>query len=297
MTTELLIIVAVVVSASFIRGALGFGDALFAMPLLALVLPTKAAAPLVALAAATTALVLLLRDWRHVVLRPATLLTGFGVLGVPFGAWMLRTGDDRLVKGLLACVVLGFSVWSLRRSGLVGLKNDRLAPVFGFAAGFLGGAYNTGGPPLVVFGTLRHWTPMQFRATLQTYSIVASGWVIAIHSLTGLVTRSTLTHFGIVAPLIVVASLAGRRLTNEIPADRFVRLVYAALIVVGLWLAASCVFDVRPADETRGEDGNALSLPAPPQRALAVTSRDTRRFREPLSERTETPSGRRPVGG
>ncbi len=261
LTTEFLFIAAVIVGASFIRGALGFGDALFAMPLLALVLPTRAAAPLVALAAATTSIVLLIRDWRHIVLRPAMLLTFFGVLGVPLGAWVLRTGDDRWVKGLLACVVLGFSIWSLRRTGRVRLNNDRLAPVFGFAAGLLGGAYNTGGPPLVVFGTLRHWSPMQFRATIQSYSLVASGWVIVIHSLTGLMTRTTLTHFGVVAPLLVVATLAGRRLTNEIPADRFVRLVYRALIVVGLWLIISCVFDVRLADETRAEDGTALSLP------------------------------------
>ncbi len=270
MTIELLFIVAVIVGASFIRGALGFGDALFAMPLLALVLPTRAAAPLVALAAATTAVVLLVRDWRHIVLRPATLLTGFGVLGVPFGAWMLRTGDDRFVKGLLACVVLGFSAWSLRRSGRVRLRSDRLAPVFGFAAGLLGGAYNTGGPPLVVFGTLRHWTPLQFRATLQTYSIVASGWVIAIHSLTGLITRSTLTHFGIVAPMIIIAALAGRRLTNEIPADRFVRLVYAALIVIGLWLIVSCVFDFRADESTRGGGAMGGGVSAAPTGELAA---------------------------
>jgi uncharacterized membrane protein YfcA len=54
------------------------------------------------------------------------------------------------------------------------LKNDRLAWLFGFSAGVLGGAYGMNGPPLVIYGSLRHWSPEYFRATLQGYFLPAS---------------------------------------------------------------------------------------------------------------------------
>jgi uncharacterized membrane protein YfcA len=239
MTVETPVIVAVLVAAGFVRGALGFGDALVAMPLLALLLPTRTAAPLVASTATLIAAVILFRDWRHVVLRPATLLTVFGLVGVPLGVWWLKHGDDRLMKGLLGLVVLGFSIWSLTRVSRPILRDDRLAPVFGVVAGLLGGAYNISGPPLAIFGTMRGWSPPQFRATLQSFWLVASIWIVLMLSLNGLLTRHTITHVALGAPLIVVATLVGRRITNAMAADRFTRITYAVLLVVGGWLMIS----------------------------------------------------------
>ena len=226
--------------ASFVRGALGFGEALVAMPLLAFVIPTTSAAPLVALCGTLTAIIILCHDWRHVALRPATLLTVFGLLAVPFGVALLKSGDERLVKGLLALVVLGFSIWSLWNPRRFELRSDLLAPVFGLGAGFLSGAYNTAGPPLVIFGMLRHWSPQQFRATLQSYCLIAGLWVIVCHSMSGLLTRGIVNQFVISIPLIVASTLVGLRVTSRIPTERFVRIVLCALIVVGFSLILSC---------------------------------------------------------
>ncbi len=241
MTYETWFVVAVLIVASLVRGALGFGEALIAMPLLALALPTKAAAPLVALTAVLIATVILLREWRHVVWKSATLLTVSGLLGVPLGVWILKFGDDRIVKGVLAAVVLSFSVWALLRPQRHVLETDRLAPLFGGAAGVLGGAYNTSGPPLVIFGTLRGWTPPEFRATLQTYCLLASVWVVIVHGFSGLLTRHTLVHFGIAAPLVIVATLLGRSAANRLTPDRFLKAVYVVLMAVGFGLLASCL--------------------------------------------------------
>ena len=254
MTVEFILITLVIVGASFIRGALGFGEALFAMPLLALMIPTSAAAPLIALCGTLTAIVILCYDWRHVVLRPATLLTVFGLLAVPFGVWLLKSGDERFVKGLLAMVVLGFSFWSLWNPRQFQLRNNRLAPAFGLAAGLLGGAYNTAGPPLVIFGTLRRWSPQQFRATLQTYCLIAGLWVIIWHSRTGLMTRAIVNHFLVCIPLIVVSTVVGLRVTSRIPTERFVRIVHGALIVVGISLIVACFHDGEPANERAAFD-------------------------------------------
>ena len=49
-----------------------------------------------------------------------------------------------------------------------------LRSTFGFFAGILGGAYNTNGPPVVIYGSLRKWSPATFRATLQGYFFMAA---------------------------------------------------------------------------------------------------------------------------
>ena len=251
MTAEFIFVTSVIVVAGFARGALGFGEAMIAMPLLALVLPLTTAAPLVALAAIVTSGVILQQDWRHVVLRAAAMLTIFGLLSIPAGIILLRTLDDWTIKVLLALVVLGFAVWSLKHPQRFKLSNDRWAPAFGIAAGLLHGAYNTSGPPLVIFATLRQWPPQTFRATVQTYSVIASVWVIAVHWISGLVTREILLRFVWAVPFLVIATLAGRELTRRFPTERFIRLVYFALIAIGIWLLISCLINSPQPSDTQ----------------------------------------------
>src|SRR5207247_1032982 len=81
---------------------------------------------------------------------------------------------EAVVKAVLALVIIGFSSYCLVSRRQYELKNDRLAWLFGFAAGILGGAYGMNGPPLVIYGSLRRWSPEHFRATLQGYFLPAS---------------------------------------------------------------------------------------------------------------------------
>jgi uncharacterized membrane protein YfcA len=64
-------VLAVLFVATLIRSALGFGEALVAVPLLALVLPVEVAAPLAALVSSTVAGVVLVQDWHKVHARSA----------------------------------------------------------------------------------------------------------------------------------------------------------------------------------------------------------------------------------
>ena len=59
-------VLAVLFLATLIRSAFGFGEALVAVPLLALVIPVEVAAPLAVLVSVTVAGLVLLQDWRDV---------------------------------------------------------------------------------------------------------------------------------------------------------------------------------------------------------------------------------------
>ena len=239
--TDLALICAIILVATTVRSALGFGEALIAMPLLAFVVPLRIAAPLIAMISMMNAILILWREWRHLSFRETAWLIVAAMAGIPVGVWLLHNADESSVKCLLAVVVLGFSGWSLWRPDAITLKSDRLAPVFGLAAGILGGAYNTAGPPLVMFGTLRRWPPQRFRANLQSYFLLGGTSVLGMHGYSGAITSTVVTLFGMCVPIVLIAAMIGRRLTGSIPASRFTRYVHIGLLGIGTMLLVTVV--------------------------------------------------------
>jgi uncharacterized protein len=207
-------IVAVFFGATLVRSAFGFGEALIAVPLLALVLPVKVAAPVAVLLSITVAAVVVAQDWRQVHLQSAMRLVLWTLLGIPLGLFLLRTASESLVKGALGVVVAGFSIAALRRGGSFRLHDERRAWIFGVVAGVLGGAYGMNGPPLVMYGSLRRWSPEQFRATLQGYFLPASVIGLAGYWVAGLWTPAVTHYYVLSLPTALLAIGVGRAING-----------------------------------------------------------------------------------
>lgn len=228
--------VAVLLVATFIRSALGFGEALIAVPLLALIMPVDVAAPLAVLVSITVAAIVVAQDWRSIHLRSAAWLVLATLFGSPLGLLLLTTAPEGIVKALLGVVIVAFSARSLAGRMRVQLEDDRHAWVFGFTAGILGGAYGMNGPPLVIFGTLRGWSPQHFRATLQGYFLPASLIVMAGYWLAGLWTPEVTGHYLRALPWTIAAIVLGRAANRRLERRSFLRYVHVGLIVVGVVL-------------------------------------------------------------
>ena len=226
----------VLFAATFVRATFGFADALFAMPLLALFLDMKTATPLVALATHTVGFALLLSHWRHVNVASAWRLILASAVGIPLGAHYLQEASGGLLEIVLGVTVGGFALWSLAKPRLLALRTDRWSYVFGFLGGMLGGAYNTSGPPVVMYGTLRGWAPLPFRATLQGYFLANGVLILLVHCSKGLWTCRVLSLYGLSLPVCGLALLLGTRLSRSFQPERFNRYVYVLLLAMGLLL-------------------------------------------------------------
>lgn len=223
---------------TFTRSALGFGDALIAMPLLALVLGMQIATPLVAFGASTIALTILLGEWRSVDIKAAWRLILSSLVGIPIGLFLLKTAPEPVIKGGLGVLLIAFGLLNLINPKLPTFRNEKLAYVFGLVAGVLGGAYNTNGPPVVVYGTLRRWSPDSFRSTLQAYFLPTGGTILISHGLAGLWTPDVLRLYVYALPFIMLAIYLGGRVNKVISSGRFNRIIYASLVVMGALLFA-----------------------------------------------------------
>jgi uncharacterized membrane protein YfcA len=227
---------AVLFFASLIRSTFGFGEALVAVPLLAFLMPIQVAAPLAALTSITVAGIVLAQDWSEVQARSAGWLVFSTLFGIPLGLLLLTRMPEPVVKAALAIVIIGFSVFSLVSKRKVALKNDRMAWLFGFGAGVLGGAYGMNGPPLAVYGTLRGWSPHHFRATLQGYFLPASLMGMGGYWLAGLWTPVVTHDYLVSLPAVVPGIFAGRYINRRMLGSRFVVFVHAGLALIGALL-------------------------------------------------------------
>src|SRR5262245_41212958 len=128
-------IAAVLFVATLIRSAFGFGEALVAVPLLALIIPVEVAAPVAVLVSITVACIVIIQDWRKIHVRSAGWLVLSTMVGIPLGLILLRAAAESVVKGVLGCVIIAFSAHSLLSGKQRELKNDKFAWLFGFSAG------------------------------------------------------------------------------------------------------------------------------------------------------------------
>ena len=88
------------------------------------------------------------------------------------------------------------------------------------------------GPPLVVYGSLRRWSPQHFRATLQAYFLPASMMGMIGYWRAGLWT-STVTHeFLLSVPVMLPAVFLGRAISHRFSGTAFLRYVYCGLFLL-----------------------------------------------------------------
>lgn len=237
-------VLAVIFVATVIRSTFGFGEALVAVPLLALVIPVEVAAPLAVLVSITVAVAIIAQDWHKVHVRSAGWLVLSTLLGIPLGLGLLAEVAEPMVKGLLGVVIILFSVYCLASRRPFALADDRWAWFFGFLAGVLGGAYGMNGPPLVVYGTLRRWSAEHFRATLQGYFLPASVVGMAGYWLAGLWVEGVTRYYLMSLPVAVAAIVLGRMLNRRISPQAFIAYLHVALILIGVTLLIQSMWPV-----------------------------------------------------
>lgn len=214
--------------AALAQAVTGFGSALVAVPLLALITD-----PVTAVVVATTVSLVLSTGaaWReraYVDPGRTRTLTLTGVVGMPVGLAALHLLEESVLTAGIAVAML--VMVALVASGL--RIPARALPVAGLASGALLTSTGMNGPPLVM--ALSRMEPLRYRATLQ--AVFAGQDVVAVASFVvlGLWSRES--------ALLVVAGVAGLPLGwrlgdaifRRVPAHRLRHVVVAGLVVTGL---------------------------------------------------------------
>jgi len=230
----ILIVIGILIFATFVRSAIGFGDALIAMPLLTLIIDLQMASPLFAVFALTMSLSMLITSWKNVDLRVAWRLVVSAFPGVVVGLFALKNIPEAYVITVVGVVLILYGLFNLFNPRLPHFHNEWSAFIFGFIAGILGGAYNTNGPPVVIYGTLRKWPPELFRATLQSFFFPTGIMIVGGHAFSGLLTADVIRLYAYALLGGFLALWLGGMVNSRIPKTVFSKIIYGFLVVIGI---------------------------------------------------------------
>lgn len=214
-----------------------------AVPLLAFRVPLQVAAPLAVLVSITVAAIVVVQDWKKIHLRSTAWLVLSSLFGIPLGLLLLKSSHQSAVKAALAVIIILFSLYSLIGRAPLELRSDSrgwLASC-GFTAGVLGGAYGMNGPPLVVYGAMRGWSPQHFRATLQGYFLPASVLGMAGYALAGLWTSTVTRYYLFSLPATLLGVFLGRVINHRLHSTVFFKYLYLGLAGIGVLLLVQAI--------------------------------------------------------
>lgn len=222
-----LVSIAVVTLATAAQAVTGFGSALVAVPLLALVVdPVAAVVGMTTLSTVMTAMAAV-RERDHVVGALVWRFSLTGLLGLPLGLLVLTALSPRHLT-LLVAMVLGVLVVLLAAGVRV-----PAGPVAQGIAGVAGGALLTStgmnGPPLVVTLQAMGLPPRPFRATLQGIFVVQDVMAVVGFAIVGSIDRVALLLAAAGVLGIPLGWWLGDRVFHAMSAETFRRVVLVGL--------------------------------------------------------------------
>ncbi|MBZ0279000.1 MAG: sulfite exporter TauE/SafE family protein [Anaerolineae bacterium] len=222
--------------AFFTLSLTGFGQALIAMPLLTPLMGLQVAAPVVALASLTGTITLLVYYRQHINLKLMWRYALASLAGIPLGVYLMARIDEKEGMIVLGILITGYGLYNLLNLRLPHIQNPRWAYGFGLLTGILSGAYNTGGPPAVIYAASSRWSPDEFRSNLQGISLLNSTLVIAAHAAAQHLTLQVWGAYLLSLPALFLGIAAGLYLTSFVRPEIFRKLVLILLVILGLRL-------------------------------------------------------------
>lgn len=220
-------------------GFSGLGS--LATPLLALVVPPTQAAGIVLpilLVQDVVSVWNFRREWdRYIV---AWMLPG-ALLGVWLGYAFAAVMPVVVIMAVLGAITIVFGIWRLwveRASNFVAPSRSPgwVGSLFGVATGFTSQIAHVGGPPYQMWVTPRRLSNAVYAGTSAIlFALINWAKVPAFFAL-GELDRTNLTIAAILMPFAILSTLAGVWLVRRIDPDRFYRLIYALMILLGVKL-------------------------------------------------------------
>jgi uncharacterized membrane protein YfcA len=220
--------------AGFTQGVTGFGFGLLAIPLLSLFIDIKAAVPLCSLLGTLITAFLSLRLRKHIDRRKILPLLFGCIPGVVAGTLMLKKAPAGLLSMLMGVMLIAFVLYRLASKQQPRSINPRWAYVAGFFTGAISSAFSAGGPPTIIYTTLRGWNKDEIKATLSGFFLTGGLMVITAHAVTGLTTGLVLRYFLLSAPVVVGGVYIGSLLYDRIDTGAYLKLLHYLLLAMGV---------------------------------------------------------------
>jgi hypothetical protein len=161
--------------------------------------------------------------------------------GVPIGIYFLSQVDQKISMTVLGIIIVTYALYALLEAfthliRLPELKHAAWAYLVGFLAGILGGAYNTSGPPVILYGHSKRWPTAEFKSNLQGFFMISNLIIVLGHAWNHNFSATIWDYFLWSIPAMIVGMIAGTRLDKYINPETFRRVVLVLFLIMGIRL-------------------------------------------------------------
>lgn len=236
-------VVATFFAGCLVRSTFGFGDALLSVPILAILVgDLRYTAPVLGLVSISNCILLLGSDLKNVRFNKVWRMVLGAAIGVPVGITVLVAFPERWALLLLGFLVFAYGVQQIRadlvetadtESSLFEFKSPAWAYFFGCASGCLSGAFNTAGPPAVIYANSQRWPTASFRMTMTGFLLPVNCVLVLGHASAGLWTARVWACYLQVLPTILLAVGLGHVISKRMSESLFRSFLKGALLILG----------------------------------------------------------------
>lgn len=189
--------------------------------------------PVLAAVGSTITLIICVTEFRDIEWKNLGTLLFSSLIGIPLGIYILAKVDTHLVLFALGLIVVFFSVYTLFLKSEAAEISEKMGSLFGVAGGVLGGAFNMHGLPIAMYGGLRRWSPRQFRLLISSFFLPTGLVGIFGHWYAGLWNDSFQATYIMAIGPAVVAMYVGKWINSQLHPERFNKLIWAIVMVLG----------------------------------------------------------------
>lgn len=221
--------------AFFVKGITGFGNTLVMGPLFSFTASNRLITPVDLLFSIPTNAFMAWKERKSISLKVVAPLSLMMLAGIIPGVFLLKTGDDWILKSVLGVVVIGMAVEMLtRRPASDGTKKSSpaLLLVIGLVSGVLAGVYGIGAL-LVAYVSRTTKDRSGFRANICCVFLADNLFRFFLYWATGILNREAFFMALSLSPAVILGMLAGIRIDLKLSEKTVKHLVIILLIVSG----------------------------------------------------------------
>ncbi|MDA1001025.1 MAG: sulfite exporter TauE/SafE family protein [bacterium] len=237
---------AILLFAGIVKGVIGFGLPILAVPLLSLFLGPREAVVTVSFSLFLTNITIVrigISEWRT--LKNVALFGLTGILMVPVGVLYLQSGDPDLIR-----LLIGLTVWAYFAGKRLIPPIDSVRPitrgcmgiVAGAAAGFMGGVAGIPGPVSIMYFSMFRWSKEVFIFLLNSFNTLSSAGLVSMLAIRGEYTRFGTGRAVLALIPVLIGFWIGLRMRHRLNQELFYRLVRTGLFVISLGLVGRALW-------------------------------------------------------
>lgn len=224
----------VILMASVLKGVTGFGFALFAVPILSLLLPIHMLIPAMILFNFLASLYLLIQI--KVKLQAKYFIPMFlaSLAGIPIGVYALQDLNEMLLRLVVGLVIVVFSLLLFFRRNHEPRHKNKPIVFAGFLSGLLGSSISLSGPPIAFAMSNKGYRKNRFRANFAIFGMLSSLFTAITYLLKGIIQIASVKFTVYLFPLLLIGSRLGNHWAGRIKNEKFKKIVIGINFITGL---------------------------------------------------------------